>query len=306
MKPSAKALYASAVEFVEQPDSLQIWPGHGAGSACGKSLGNMPHSTIGYEKGVNPGLQAAAKNEQAFLDYILEAQPEPPLYFARMKQLNKAGVPLLRRLPIPDRMSVQELARARTDGAATFIDTRLDRADVMRAHLPGALYAPLNAMFCTVVGSFIPDVEAPIILIVDEAGIEEATRRLVRIGYDKLIGYAEPRTQQAHWESSDDRESLELTDFAELERRRSNAAVIDVRSLAEYQEGHVPDAVHAPYTRLPEYLDRVPTKGQLLVHCGSGARASVAAAYLARTGRDVTVVNDLFPNYRKVGSPVSD
>ena len=306
MRPSAKALFASASMFIEEADALQIWPGHGAGSACGKSLGNMPHSTLGYEKQVNAGLRAVARGEGAFLDHILEAQTEPPMYFARMKELNTTGPPLLGRLPVPDRMSLQELPRAAGDQGVLFLDTRVDRVSVMRSHLPGALYAPLNAMFCTVVGSLVPDGEKRIVLIASEANVEEATRRLVRIGYDKIVGFLEPETLQTYFGSTGNKATIETIDFSEAERRRQNATVVDVRSGAEFQEAHIPGAVHAPYTRLPEYEDRVPTSGSLLVHCGSGARASVAAAYLARTGRDVVVINDLFANYKKLATPTSE
>ncbi len=306
MKPSAKALYRSARQFIEEPEALQVWPGHGAGSACGKSLGNMPHSTLGYEKAVNPALQAAERGEDAFLDYILDAQTEPPLYFARMKELNKKGPPLMGRLPMPDRMSVPELSAMRSNGGATFIDARPDRLAFMRGHLAGALHAPLNPMFCTAVGSVMTEVEAPIILIVEEAGTEEAVRRLVRIGYDNIIGQAQPRTLQTYIEASGDRATIEAIDFAEVERRRGEASVIDVRSGPEYRKGHISEAIHAPYTRLPEFEGRVPADRPLLVHCGSGARAAVAAAYLARTGREVVLVNDLFANYGKVGEAVKD
>jgi hydroxyacylglutathione hydrolase len=297
MRPSAKALFASASMFMLEANALLVWPGHGAGSACGKSLGNMPHSSLGYEKAVNPALQAVARGEEAFLDHILEAQTEPPIYFARMKHLNKLGPPLLGRLPVPDRMSLPELQRAAGDPELTFLDTRLDRAAVMRAHLPGALYAPLNAMFCTVVGSLIPDWEARIVLIAQQGDVEEATRRLVRIGYDRAAGFIEPETLQAYFDMTGNQATIETIDFAEADRRKKTATIVDVRSGAEHREAHVPGAIHAPYTRLPEYTDAVPASGELLVHCETGARASVAAAYLARTGRKVTVINDEFANY---------
>jgi hydroxyacylglutathione hydrolase len=152
-------------------------------------------------------------------------------------------------------------------------------------------------MFCTAVGSLVEDVDKPIMLVVDQTEAEEATRRLVRIGYDNLVGFVDPETLHAHFQSGGHTASIETIDFAEAERRRHSATVIDVRSGPEYREEHLPQAINAPYTRLPEYNDRVPSEPTLLVHCGSGARASVAAAYLSRTGRKVVVVNDLFSNY---------
>jgi hydroxyacylglutathione hydrolase len=101
MRPSAEKLFASARDFLDYEDFLQVWPGHGAGSACGKALGAVPQTTVGYEKRYNPMLDAARRGQEAFVDAILDGQPEPPLYFARMKQLNRDGVPLLDGLPRP-------------------------------------------------------------------------------------------------------------------------------------------------------------------------------------------------------------
>ncbi len=90
-EPSARALHASLLRFLDLPDYLQIWPGHGAGSACGKALGAVPTSTVGYERRFSPALADVRRGEQVFVDAILEGQPEPPFYFARMKKENKEG-----------------------------------------------------------------------------------------------------------------------------------------------------------------------------------------------------------------------
>jgi hydroxyacylglutathione hydrolase len=95
IEPSARRLYQSARRFLTLPDYLQVWPGHGAGSACGKALGAVPFTTVGYERRVSPALAATASGERAFTDFIVAGQPEPPDYFARMKQLNRVGPPVL-------------------------------------------------------------------------------------------------------------------------------------------------------------------------------------------------------------------
>ena len=101
MRPSAEALYRSVQRFLELDDHVQVWPGHGAGSACGKALGAVPQTTIGYERMFNGAIDAARRGEDAFVESILDGQPEPPLYFARMKALNRDGVPALAALPTP-------------------------------------------------------------------------------------------------------------------------------------------------------------------------------------------------------------
>ncbi|MBZ0172464.1 MAG: MBL fold metallo-hydrolase, partial [Phycisphaerales bacterium] len=110
MEPSARALFGTLSKLDRIPGYAQVWPGHGAGSACGKALGATPMSTVGYERRFNPALRAAS-SEQAFVDFILEGQPEPPMYFANMKRVNRDGPAVLGGLPEPARMTPAEIAR---------------------------------------------------------------------------------------------------------------------------------------------------------------------------------------------------
>jgi hydroxyacylglutathione hydrolase len=308
MEPSARTLYDSVQRFLDLPDHLQVWPAHGAGSACGKALGAVPQSTIGYEKQFNPMVDAARRSEDSFVDAILADQPEPQLYFARMKRDNKRGAPVLGRLPSPRELTVRELRDVSQDEDALLIDTRLDRSAFMANHIPGALYAPMNKTFNTVVGSLVEDETTPIYLIVDEADVEEAVRDLVRIGYDNVQGFADPATLQRYFTDGGASTSIPEVTFEAVNdlRAETSNAVLDVRYRSEFEAGHVEDALNASYTRMPEYAADLPTDKTLIVHCGSGARAAAASAYLQRTGRDVIYVNDHFSNYEpKQKTPVA-
>lgn len=294
MEPSARRLYASVQRFLELPDYLQVWPAHGAGSACGKALGAVPESTVGYERRFSPALDFARRGEDAFVSYILEGQPEPPLYFARMKRDNKLGAPVLGELPAPRRLGPEDLGALLDRHDLAVIDTRVDRSAFMAAHLPGSLYAPLTKAFNTAVGSIITDETTPIHLIVEQDRLDEAVRDLVRIGFDRIEGYATPDTLAAWFEVGGPTARIDEIDFAAAGAALAagEGRMLDVRYASEYGAGHVPGAINASYTRLPEYLDRLPVDETLLVHCQSGARAAVAASYLARTGRTVRYVND--------------
>ena len=158
---SARALYSSVKSFKALDDYLQLWPGHGAGSACGKALGAVPQSTVGYEKRFNPAIQAA-ESEQRFFGYVLEGQPEPPLYFARMKRLNKEGPPVLGALPRPRELGAEELRGIDAKKTAV-LDTRA-WGQVRAGHIAGSLYTPLNNNFTAVAGSYVQASE-PIVLI---------------------------------------------------------------------------------------------------------------------------------------------
>lgn len=293
--PSARELYGSVQRFLELPDYLQLWPGHGAGSACGKALGAIPQSTVGYERRFNSAIHAAMRGEDAFVDHILDGQPEPPRYFARMKQLNKMGPPLLDGLPGPQRIPPDRLDEVLRAQAPTPIDTRSDRAAFMQQHLPGSLYSPLNKAFNTAVGS-VADPEDVLLLVIDEEHVDEAVRDLVRIGYDDVRYFVTPQDLEAYMIEGGSTASIEHIDFEEVDRLRRDAGVdvLDVRNASEYEAANLTQAINIAYTRLSSRLDDVPRSSKLLVHCASGARSAVAAAFLAREGYDVVYVDGRF------------
>jgi hydroxyacylglutathione hydrolase len=182
MEGSARQLAASARSFLELPDYIQVLPAHGAGSACGKALGAIPQSTVGYERRFNQAL-SLAEDDTAFVSNMLSGQPAPPLYFKRMKQQNRDGVPRLVAREDPEHMTPEDLART----TLQVIDLRA--WDPFRAnHLPGALWTKTGAFFCASIGSYVtPDQE--LALICQEDDLDRLRRCLVRIGLDKLVGW---------------------------------------------------------------------------------------------------------------------
>lgn len=305
---SARTLFNSLPKFRELGDELQVWPAHGAGSTCGKALGAVPTTTVGYERRYNASLAAAAQGEDAFVDAILSGQPEPQMYFARMKRDNRDGVPVLGGLPQPRHLTVREFAHEVDNRRTLIVDTRLDRSGMMAKHVPGALYAPMNKSFNTVVGSLVTDETTPLVLVVEEAHLDEAVRDLVRIGYDALAGYITPDGLERYFEEGGDFATIQEVTFQDLEAARQDpgVAVLDVRFASEFDAAHVPGAQNASYTRLPAYLDtRVPKGKTLYVHCMSGARSAAASAFLAREGYDVRYVNGSFPEYARTHETAS-
>ena len=179
-----KGRYASSSSC---PKYLQVWPGHGAGSSCGKALGAVPQTTVGYEKRFNPAI-TAAQTQSGFIDFILSGQPEPPSYFARMKRLNRDGPPLLGKLPTPRAVSAAEL-RTLDFARVAVLDTR-DWGEFKAGHLPRALRDPLDKTFSTVAASYVPEAQ-DVYLVVPAAKVEEAVRALVRVGIDRIVGFIE-------------------------------------------------------------------------------------------------------------------
>ena len=295
MKPSARQLYQSVQGFLKLPDFVQVWPGHGAGSACGKALGAVPMTTVGYERRISPALAASTRGEQAFVEYILADQPEPPFYFADMKRLNKVGPPVLRTLPTPRLMATRELAALVGRAETQIIDTRPDRRAFFAGHVPGALYAPFDRTFPTVVGSLL-DPRQPIVLLIAESQLDVAVRMLIRIGYDHIAGWAPVSIIDDLQAAGMVLATTDSIDFGEFERRRSREplVVLDVRTATEYHTRHVPDARNIAHTRLRAHDITVPGGPLIYVHCRSGARAAAAAAYLERRGASVVHVDGDF------------
>ena len=282
---AARRLYQALGKIKALPDWLQVWPGHGAGSACGKALGAVPQSTLGYERRFNSAIQAAV-NEKSFLQFILQGQPEPPLYFARMKDQNKSGPRILGELPRPAALGPDELLKLDTRNV-TLIDTR-SWAAFRAGHVPGALYCPLNNAFSTDIGSMAEE-NAEIYLIVDASRVEEAVRDLVRIGLDRVIGYFEPSSVEQY--ASRGGRMVSTTEVGAKEAldlmEREKAIVLDVRRASEFVDGHLDGAINIAHTRLAGRLRDVPKGRQVLVNCRSGGRSARACSLLQRNGFEV-------------------
>jgi len=300
MREGASDLYSSVERFLELPDYLQVWPGHGAGSACGKALGAVPETTVGYERRFSPAIAAARVGEEAFTRYVLEGQPEPPLYFGRMKRLNRDGVPLLTGLPTPRRIGGAELGRVRAERNVVLVDARRDRSAFMAGHLPGALFAPFDETFPTVTGTYV-DPDAAIVLIIAEDEVEEAVRNLVRVGLDRAEAFAPPEAMSTPDVLGRSLDRIQEIDVEGLEARRadSSAMILDVRHASEFREGHVPGALNIAHTRLPDHLDALPTDRELAVYCRTGSRSAVASALLQREGFRPVYVNGMFEDWHK-------
>lgn len=285
MEPSARRLFESAQWLRSLPEFVQVWPGHGAGSACGKALGAVPMSTVGYEKRFNPALRLAIDSgarEGVFVDFILEGQPEPPMYFARMKRINRDGPPLLGYLPQPRQMSLAEVAALDAQQAA-IVDTR-PWAEYRDGHLRGAMSFPLSKSFNTDAGSMVREDE-DIYLILDPARLDEAVRDLVRIGLDRVRGWMDAAEMAG---------AAGLASTAEVSPdqaagmiERGEVAVLDVRRASEYALGHLDKATNIAHTRLASRLEELPQGQTILLHCQGGVRSARAAGFLQRLGYDV-------------------
>lgn len=277
----ARQMYQSIQRFSELPDYIQVWPGHGAGSACGKALGAVPSSTVGYEKIRNWALQYPS-NEPGFVQYLLADQPEPPQYFAMMKKLNKEDRPLLTEVPKPQKLSTDQLVQNLNNGVK-LIDAR-NKTDFAAGFIPGSINIQGNNAFATWAGWFLTYNE-PFMLVASAEQMEDLTRKLMRIGLDGVIGYVDNVSDWAAktGQKLEQVKQLTLEEFKE-KKAENNLQVIDLRGATEYNSGHIQGADHVFVGTIEKNLDKISKADRVIIHCQGGDRASIAYSILAKHG----------------------
>jgi hydroxyacylglutathione hydrolase len=304
MDQAARTLFRSLQRFKSQPDWLQVWPGHGAGSACGKGLSAVPHSTVGYERRFNWAF--AVEDEDDFVRRVLAGQPEPPAYFGLMKRVNKEGPQPLGGLPRPQRLAPERLPAVLESGGYV-VDLR-PAGEFASRHVPGTVNLPLNRSFTLWAGSLLPYDREVYLLAGDaaEARAAEAARDLALIGLDRVVGSFGADALDgwiAAGRSLGRYASVGAREAAELAGR--GATILDVRSQAEWDAGHVPGAEHVPLGSLPERIERLPAGRPLVVLCQGGGRSAIAASLLAAQGlEDVLNLSGGFTEWSVARLPV--
>lgn len=276
----AHDMFVSLKKFKALDDHIQVWPGHGAGSACGKALGAIPSSTVGYEKLTNWGLKI--ENEAEFVSALLEGQPEPPKYFAMMKKLNKVGPEILGGIPHPARLTMNNFKKA-IDSNVRLVDTR-DKLSFAGGHLCNSINIQDNSAFSTWAG-WLLDYDTPFILVAPEHRIDDLTKALIRIGLDNIHGYI---TDIDSWAttSCNELETVNQMTVSELRRELevNDIEIIDVRGYTEHEEGHILGSKNIHVGYILDNVDKISQDRKVVLHCASGDRSSIAASLLMSKG----------------------
>lgn len=275
-EPGARDLFRSIERFRQLPDYLQVWPAHGAGSACGKGLGSIPSTSVGYEKMFNPALQFG--DEQEFVDYILSEQPEAPKYFAVMKRVNKEGPNVLGIRESPGKLNVQSIVTIAPDQMV--IDTR--RQQVFAAsHVKGTIN--LSLKYLAAWAGWLVDYERPVFLLTSDSDRSEAIRILYKIGIEQIAGYFDA---QEVADAGLNVQSYEEVTPATIAQRvtSSELVLIDVRGDTEWKEKHIEQAKRCFLANLPEKLNEFSGDCKLVFQCRSGGRSAIAASLAQAAG----------------------
>jgi hydroxyacylglutathione hydrolase len=296
----ARQMFDSLQRFKQLPDMLQVWPGHGAGSACGRSLGAVPMSTTGYEKDNNWALQETDK--AAFVQKLTAEQPEPPKYFAMMKKVNKAGPALVDDASIQEVTSIQTLQEKIDNDSFIVLDTR-PAMEFGKHHLPGTLNIAFNNSFPNWAG-WLLNYDTDIVIIAAPQKVTAVKHALESIGFDRLTGYADP----AILDDANALESYAQITAEDLQSGLESGSVqlIDVRNQDEWDDGHIEGAQHMMLGYLPDRLDEIPRSKDIVVQCRTGGRSSIAASVLQKNGfKNVINLEGGYNSWLKSNLPVA-
>lgn len=263
-------------------DDVEVYPAHGAGSMCGRNIGQETWSTIGEQRQTNYALKPMPRDE--FVRMMTTDLPDAPPYFSRDAEINRAGAPALEELRRPTELSPQEVQSASREGSVV-LDVR-PAAAFGNGHVAGALNIGLSGQFASWAGTLIPP-GAPIVIVADDpAGVDEAITRLARVGIESVKGYLAGGMYAWH-EAALPVVRIEQMPVDELKRRiaeERELLVVDVRRPAEYDSGHVPGALSIPLASLKDRFGKLDPRRPTAIICATGYRSSAASSLLAPRG----------------------
>lgn len=297
----AAMLYDSLHDkLLKLDDAVEVYPAHGAGSLCGRSMSTERSSTIGVQRRENHALQPMSKDQ--FITRMTTALPEQPAYFSIDAEMNRTGVVALTDLRTPIAMTAQDVRGAMLDGALV-LDVRPSEIYGPR-HIPYSMNIGLDGQFAPWAGALIPYARRIIISALDDAGVDEAVTRLARIGLATVDGYLQGGLDV--WEAAGfptaATPQISVQELNARVERGFDSQIIDVRRPAEVETGMVPGAVHIALSTLEASLDQIDPNRAIAIVCGSGYRSSIAGSLLESSGfNNITNVDGGMTAYNERG-----
>ena len=288
MDDLAGMLYDSLNEKIKPlADEVIVYPGHGAGSACGKNMSKETFDTLGHQKQVNYALKAASKEQ--FIKEVTDGILPPPQYFAKNAAMNKGGYESIDEVfekglnPLKPK-DFEDLAN-QTD--ALILDTR-DPQVFAKSFIPNSINIGLNGQFAPWVGALIPDLKQNILLVTEDGKAEETITRLARVGYDKTIGFLEGGI--AAWQNAgkeiDQITSISADEFEKAYEQDNAILALDVRKPGEYESEHLEFTNPRPLDYINDWTHEVEGDKTYYIHCAGGYRSMIAASILKARGID--------------------
>ncbi len=266
-------------------DEILVYPGHGAGSACGKNMMDETMDTLGNQKSMNYALRADMTREE-FIEEVTDGLTPPPGYFPMNVKMNKEGYEsidlIIEKGNRP--LSPEEFEVAANETDAIILDVRHEN-DFVKDYVPNSVFIGIDGNFAPWVGAMIKNVKQPILLVSSENRLEEVITRLSRVGFDHVLGYLKGGIEA--WKSAgketDQMETVSPEEFASI-RNQEPVPVIDVRLDGEYNTNHVEDAMSMPLGSINDHMAEIPKDKTFYVHCEGGYRSVIAGSILKARG----------------------
>lgn len=266
-------------------DSILVYPGHGAGSACGKNMMDETIDTLGHQKSMNYALRADMTREE-FIAEVTEGLTPPPGYFPMNVKMNKEGYEsidtIMEKGSRP--LSPAEFEAAANETEAIILDVRHEK-DFVKDYVPNSIFIGIDGNFAPWVGAMIVDVKQPILLVAPEGRIEEAITRLSRVGFDNVLGYLKGGVEawKAAGKETDQMPTISADEFAD-NYHNEKPPVVDVRRDGEFKVSHVEDALHIPLDYINDHMAEIPRDKDFYIHCAGGYRSVIAGSILKARG----------------------
>jgi rhodanese-related sulfurtransferase len=272
------------------PDEVIVYPGHGAGSACGKHMSRETVDTLGHQKQSNYALRANMTRDE-FIKEVTEGLLPPPAYFPENVKLNKEGYESIDQVLQQglQALSPDEFEMVANATAALILDTRAAQV-FAKAFIPNSINIGINGSFAPWVGALVPGVNHPILIVADEGREQEVITRLARVGYDHTKGYLKGGIDawKKAGKETDTIPSIPAQELAAL-YKAGQPKIFDVRKENEFEAGHIIDAANTPLDYLNDRLAAIPKEETIYLHCAGGYRSMIAASILKARGWEKVV-----------------
>ena len=294
-------------KIIPLADDVIVYPGHGAGSACGKNMSKETVGAIGHEKATNYALRADMTKLE-FIKEVIDGILPPPAYFAENVKLNIQGTSsvdvVIEKALKP--ISVEDFKELLTKKNTVILDVR-NQKEFVKGFIPDSIFIGIDGGFAPWVGAIIKTVDTSILLVCDKARLQETATRLSRVGFDNIIGHLQGGIKA--WDVNDlhTMQSISAEKFASIYKQDNAIHIVDVRKASEYSGQHISGAQLAPLGNLYKHHDKFTTSNENFVHCAAGYRSVIACSLLKKQGiNNVINVEGGFGAIKKTSIPLSD
>ncbi|MEM6344158.1 MAG: MBL fold metallo-hydrolase [Bacteroidota bacterium] len=290
-------------------DDVIVYPAHGAGSACGKNLSTETWGYLGEQKQTNYALRADMSRKE-FIEEVTSGLMPPPQYFPKNAMLNKTGYQSIESIfeQGMQALSPTEFEQIAEAEEALVLDTRTQH-EFKDGFIPNSIFIGINGSFAPWVGTLIPDIKQPILIVAPKGKEQEVITRLSRVGYDHTLGYLEGGIEawQAAGKEIDSIESISPAVLIERLAKTDNGVIVDARKPSEYVSQHAEGAVNIPLDFVNSNMNRFGKADHYYVHCKSGYRSMIMASILKARGiNNLTDISGGFLAMEKEGMPMSN